>query len=74
MIQRFVLQCIFNLPLLHLEPIPLKKGTPIIVNSTFGEEEKTINYGHRINEVKHKIKTCFIFIEQFFTRVSNKKF
>lgn len=35
---------------------------------------KTINYGHRINELKQMIKICFISREQFFIIVSNKKF
>lgn len=51
-----------------------KKVLSTILNDTLEEEEKIINYGHRINELKHKIKICFISTQQFFTVVSNKKF
>lgn len=71
MIQSRVPQCIFNLPLLH--PIKKKKKvTSTIVNNILGEEEKTLNYGHRTNELKHKVKMFYIHRAIFHTAVKQK--
>ena len=49
-----------------------KKVTSTIVNNILGEEEKTLNYGHRINELKHKIKMFYIHRAIFHIGVKQK--
>lgn len=49
-----------------------EKKTSSIVNTTLGEEEKTLNYGHRINELKHKIKMFYIHRAIFHIGVKQK--
>lgn len=49
-----------------------KKMTLTIVNSTLAEKEKTTNYGHKINEVKYKIKMFYIHRAIFHNRVKQK--
>ena len=51
---------VFSIFLFSISSPSPQKVASTIVNNTLGEEEKNLNYGHGINQLKHKIKMFYI--------------
>ena len=49
-----------------------KQSASTVVNNTLGEEEKNLNYGHGINQLKHQIKMFYIHRAIFHTGFKQK--